>query len=251
MTLREKLKRVEVERIAKLGRIPSGYVKYKPLIEFWESLGFNPVKLYSKTMKQYLTSLKRLKNGTLYEKDELFAKYIGKCFNDDEIMLSMKRFSFSVFDNTYLPENKGSLKKIYLSNFLYFPWGKGKMLRSMFLHYYENPPVKRIVDENPALSQKIADIYRRRILFNADAEIKNIDREYFIKASNKMVSFLDQYAKKFRVYSKITTMTAAEWLFDAVTKNANTELISPSYFCSDKTFLLRLPTHLRKIGILS
>ncbi len=248
--LRETLKRASL-REKKIGRTPSGYCKNDELLKFWESLGFRLPALYSKMLKKDLASLRKLHNGTLYNDNDLFEKFWNKKFNDEEIMMTMQRFHFVVFDSTYLPENKGQMSKIYLSNFLYFPWGKSKMMQSMFLHCYENPPEKKIVDDNPNLSSKLINLYRKKIMFNPEAEISNRDRETFIKASNKMVLFLEQYEKRLRTYTKITSMTAAEWLFDAVVKNSVTESILPSYFCSDKTFLVRLPQHLKKIGILN
>lgn len=249
--LREKLKGAMSKTEKKLGRDPAGLARNRELIDYWNSLNLHPCKLHTRALKRFLNAVSKLRRGILFADNETFEEYADKAFSEEEIRMAMYRFSIAAHDVTYMPREKERFRKTPLHVFLFNPYAQTKIMKSLFLFFFENPPKKILTDENVDLSQKLLNMYRKKILLNESAELKSSDVDRFVLASNRLTDFLKQYEKRFRVYTKITNMTAAEWLFDAVTSNAPAENILPGLFCSDKTFLTRLPSYLKRIGVIN
>lgn len=238
-----------------LPKIPKHIVE---LIDYWNSFKIVQHKLpNTHTYKEAVKMLKKLLNGTFFDKNGKFDEYSGRVFTEQEIKTSISNFALAAKNYNYMPLNgyKKALQKTGLPSFLHNSYGSEE--RSYLLEYLDKKPELAKVsgylmdDEDFEMTLQIKKNYLRitkKEKINSIEDIQRIkfdtvEENKFRLATKKLNAFYKDNKKKFsswcagELYSG--TMAAkgkrAQYFLEFIFKNKNEEVskICPGNLCSD------------------
>jgi hypothetical protein len=188
-------------------------------------------------------------------------QYLDRSFSLEDWTIAVERFRKMAFDPNYLPANKGKLQKMKLRHFLYNEYGNfvGDKLNSTFLRCLTNEPQTKIgsrkaKDEKdyPKITERLIFLYgeyRKEVLGKYSYEPDETDIDRFKYASRRIIQFFEiekekiwNYQNEFSGKNALTDFVWAAVLHDI--RNSDMEL-TPGFFCSNRTFEVRVPNFLK------
>jgi hypothetical protein len=118
-------------------------------------------------------------------------------FTVNDITWAMDQFASMVHNKLVAPANKGTIKRINVSSFIYNHYAKH--LKSYFAHLIDNdtvllPKVKE--DINPKLTQALIAKWRKEMLHGLTYDMGGKEKQSFIDASHRISTFLDKNKNK-------------------------------------------------------
>ena len=130
----------------------------------WNGLGVRKhMDATTKVFKETVSAIRKLKQGTYFDRLEQVEAYYKRKFTEEEIIGTMRNFSLAATSLDYEPANKKYLKGLSLIDFLYNPRSNGE--QSQFIKYLENPPelckdnVREKKDDHPQVTATLMRSY--------------------------------------------------------------------------------------------
>lgn len=246
MEIREKSGEVDITYNPPATVVPK---TLQPYLEFWRQKGLLIRKDTTKSFAKDIKALKQLVTGS-HAVSELT---VGFDLGDWE--RSVSRFAKAAIYPNYHPLNKKKLQAHTISTFIHNPYSPNGN-QSLFLHFLEKSAVI-VVEPKIDLNPEISEILIKFFLTNstrASHELPVGELNLFIEGAKKVVSFFksnkneiigyDQHASQ--PYQQADLLTGS---IEAIVNDLRT--ITPGWFRSQRTFEVRLPNHLRKLGLLN
>lgn len=220
----------------------------QPYLDIWTAKGFPLADSQTKTFKNSITYLRRLKKGTLFNNLSDFKRYYNTPMGVDSFAIAVENFSLSLTDS-YKPINKETIRKYRnLEKFLLSLYSNGTTTRSLFIYYLEHEPesIHRVVEQSQELTTAIKEVYIERVLHGATVSFSDQEKENLIKSSNSLLNFIQNNKHLIKPiyidnHKKIATLLVSSVLLDTYLKSVTTGVL-----CSQLTFSQRLPQWLAK-----
>jgi len=222
----------------------------------WNKAGvgykINPNK-ETKSLSNALTTIRRLRRGSLFNRDSGFGSEAQRKFAIEDFEIAVNNLIMAAKDASFEPTNKQMFASVSLSSFLYNPYSRTPMFRSLFLYYLHSPPQRILVlpdEKDPIVTKNLIRLYREEII---GVEWKPTRKEMvrFIEGANFVVDFFEKHKSKvFNGYRNVTSLDKAKFMWEAIKHDAFDKWkIHPGWFNSERTFSHRLPTYLNKSGV--
>jgi len=171
----------------------------------------------------------------------------------EQIKIAIDKHALEALDNEYLPmiKTKETLRNMNVAVFFWNSYvGNNHGYKSRCLHLLKNEPKKR--SENRAIlepTNEIAKIAADRLLSiysSKEGELRAVDRNKIIKASN----MLYQFHKRHRLSEMQPAYELVDSLINAVTEYFK-GTVHIGNLCSEYTFNQILPNYLKEMGELN
>lgn len=242
-TLREKLATpVTREEIAKAYDVNP---RIFDIMEAWQERGFVVSRAGTKAYQETIKLIKGLLGGTIFNDCPNLASYHKTRWSTEKIIKVFDKFKVMCFSVAYEPRNKENLKKA--KNLSYFLLTGYQEKFSWFVRIHEKELKLVAPDKHPEMTKVLMRRYTQEILGGKGGD--DIDPELFIKATQRIVDYVRKYKIHQVANLPITERSMANWLFESVLSTAQKMSVTPSYFCSNYTFEVRLPAYLVQQGI--
>lgn len=219
----------------------------KPYVDLWRKYGGQKHENETtKTFGRGVSALRELVEGTMFigaslPDDKAHWRRYHR-FTVDEFETSLKNFHLALTSKDHFPSNKKNLMHMTLENFIYQTFTKQNY--SPLLFYLEKPPRQRFPDNNPTLTKLLISYYQDNILGGITYNPTMLERNKFVKASNRLQSFFDEHRDKISPGFPIDKPRMVRWLFEAIQQSLNgfeNPVFEPGHLCSELTFEKRLP----------
>lgn len=241
--LREKLvKPITKEELAKeFNTSPRTF----DIMEAWQERGLAISRPGTKAYRETVRLVKSLLGGSIFNDCPRYVSYHRTRWTTENIIKVFDKFKAMCFDVAYEPFNKENLKNAKnLSNFLLTGF---REKFSWFIRVYESELKLVVPDKHPEMTKILMRRYKQEILGGMGGE--DISPAQFVKAAQRAVDYFRKYKIHQVANLPITERSMANWLFESVLSTAQKMSVTPSYFCSNYTFEVRLPAYLVQQGI--
>lgn len=221
--------------------------KLEPFVRYWIEKKLLSSDRTTKTFKKAVDYLNALtKTGNLFDRVEGFESYRGRAFTFEEWKKSVDNFTLSLSPQ-YYPLRKPK-QRVSLGNFILNPFASTNFTISPFIFFLETKPrrVEKILpDENPIVTKCLIEFYQEKVLGGTKEALPVASQNKFIEASGRLYEFFRKCRDRIPNHFALTPYKRAELLWKAIeTEVKDSTIITPGFFCSDKTFSERLPSYL-------
>jgi hypothetical protein len=249
----ERLAKIPIEEVPK---------KVRCFFRLWEEHGLHMPANNTKSYRKCIKAIEKLFDGSMFHAAEFNGQ--RRKYDNLELELAINRFADAATNPHTLPiaTYKKLMQKMTLSDFIYNEFAKPNggdfNPRSMFLYYLQHEPktvatpVVPIKDDPyPVMTKSLKEVYKQKVLGNANTTFTIREENDFILAAEKVKKFWLDNIHKIGTWAGFTDKAMAEIVVDSVLKSVdNPAKISTGYINSDYTMRKRLPQELNSQGLL-
>lgn len=226
------------------------------LIQFWRSLGLKVPGDKTKSYANVVSSLKKLRAGKAFLKTEYDNNLHP--YTVPEIKKAMLNFSLAALNPNMAPKQspyKDWLKTVSISDFIYNPFSRNGVGKSMFIHYHSNAPEALRKEDTPAedkfpkITAYMINWYKKNKFGDVKLDLMTQDVNKFRIGATKLMEFHKKI--KYNDYMRPDTEVELARLFcESIEKSCgeNYTNVTPGWFCSNIAIGDRFPGYLNSQG---